>query len=99
MVEIRVDSVRSPRVYGGLTHFFTGDVGLDPARFDQFDGAVTADSFVAFTISTSENPPALFSIAGTLVPDTIRVTRFILGPDTLSDRDREWLLVRKVGGS
>ena len=95
MLEVRVDSVTDARLHGHLVHYFTGDVGVDSSAFPHFDGEIRNDSVVRLVIRSAVSPTAGFHLTGVLHTDTIPLTTFVVGPDTLSGPDRYWILVRR----
>jgi hypothetical protein len=95
MLEVRVDSVTDARLHGHLVHYFAGDVGVDSSAFPHFDGEIRNDSVVRLVIRSAVSPTAGFHLTGVLHTDTIPLTTFVVGPDTLSGPDRYWILVRR----
>jgi hypothetical protein len=89
---LMIDSLRAERLYGRLVHFFSGNVGIDPASFQPFEGSL-ADGAVAITLDHTDPTGPSIEFAGLLSGDTIHLATLAFGPDTLS-RDTEWLLVR-----
>jgi hypothetical protein len=89
---LSIDSLRADRMYGRLVHFFSGNVGIDPASFRPFEGTL-ADGAVAITLEHTDPTGPSIEFAGQLSGDTIHLATLAFGPDTLS-RDTDWLLVR-----
>jgi len=94
-LDLRVDSVAGTNLHGQLVHYFAGDVGVDSATFPHFEGEIQDDSLVHIVIGAAARPNAGFHFAGVLRADTLPLTTFVVGPDTLSGPDRHWRLVRK----
>ncbi|UCF41368.1 MAG: hypothetical protein JSW43_03290 [Gemmatimonadota bacterium] len=89
---LTIDSVRDAQLYGRLVHYVSGNVGIDPARFRPFEGTVSAGA-LAIAIEDADPAGVGLGFAGQVSGDTIHLTTFALGADTLS-RDAIWLLVR-----
>ncbi len=94
-MELRIDSVTGTRVFGALTHYLAGDVGVDPRAFPHFDGRVDERGFITLRIGHQDPAVSGFVLAGPLSGDTIALDVFVVGPDTASGRDRKWRLVRQ----
>ncbi len=95
MLDLRIDSVAGTRLYGQLVHYFAGDVGVDSATFPHFEGEIRNDSLVHIVIRAAARPTSGFHFGGVLGADTIPLTTFVVGPDTVSGHDRHWRLVRE----
>jgi hypothetical protein len=89
---LTIDSVREAQVFGHLVHYFSGNVGIDPARFRPFEGS-RSDDALAIAIEPAEPAGPGIRFAGRVSGDTIHLTTFALGTDTLS-HDTAWMLVR-----
>ena len=94
-LDLRVDSVAGPSLHGQLVHYFAGDVGVDHATFPHFEGEIQNDSLVLIVIRAAARPTSGFHFTGVLGADTMPLTTFVVGPDTVSGPDRHWRLVRK----
>lgn len=86
-----IDSVRAERLYGRLVHYFSGNVGIDPARFRPFEGTLS-DGDLAIAIEPEDPTGPGVGFAGRVSGDTVYLTTFALGPDTLS-QDADWVLI------
>ncbi len=95
LMELRIDSVTGTRVFGALTHYLAGDVGIDPSAFPKFEGRVDEQGFITLRIGHEDPAISGFVLAGRLGGDTVPLDLFVVGPDTASGRDREWRLVRQ----
>ncbi len=93
-LDFHIDSVRSSSVFGRLTRFFAGDVGLDASRFSRFSGTLDQDSLISLTVSTDDDPASTISVSGMVRANSIDVTELLLGRDTLSGTSRVWVLRR-----
>ncbi len=94
-LDLRIDSVTGTQLHGQLVHYFAGDVGVDSATFPHFEGEIHDDSLVHLAIRAAARPSAGFEIAGVVGSDTIALTTFVVGPDTVSGHDSRWRLVRQ----
>ena len=91
---ITVDSASGARYFGRLNNYFSGDVGIDPREFEPFVDSIGSDRTVTFVMPTRDGQLSGIVMEGNLVPDTVRLNKFVLGPDTLSNLTRRWVLVR-----
>ena len=92
---VTVDSASGSRYFGRLSHYFSGNVGMDPRDFKPFTDSISQDGFVVFAMPTSDREMLGIVMEGTVTADTVRLGRFVLGPDTLSAGARRWALVRR----
>ena len=90
-----VDSVDGPTYFGRLSHYFSGNVGGDLTAFKPFVGSMDDDDLVEFRVDQVD--PAMLGIVvvGRLGADTIHTNALIIGPDTVSNGDRSWFLVKR----
>ena len=95
MLDLRIDSVTGTQLHGQLVHYFAGDVGADAATFPRLEGEIRDDSLVHIAIHAAARPNAGFLFTGVVRADTIALTTFVVGPDTVSGHDRRWRLVSK----
>lgn len=79
-----VDSGETEAFYGHVSHFFSGNVGVDPRIFRPFQGTVSEDGRVEIPIepATAEAPP--LRLAGRLRGDTLQLDSFTVGRDTVT---------------
>ncbi len=92
---VTIDSVRDGNLHGRLTHLFAGNVGFDPSAYSPFHGALEDDSIVHVPISRADTDAGRLVLRGHLVRDTIRLTTFVIGPDTLRGGTARWILVKR----
>jgi hypothetical protein len=72
------------------------DSVVESAVMGQLDeGELDNDTAVRFTIYPQDRDQPSFVLAGKPSPDTIALTTFVLGPDTLSGPDQQWWLIRR----
>lgn len=91
---ITVDSTSGRRYFGRLNNYFSGDVGIDPREFEPFADSIGSDRTVTFAMPTKDGQMSGITMEGSLTADTVRLSRFVLGLDTLSDATRHWVLVK-----
>jgi len=92
---ITVDSAAESHYFGRLSHYFAGNVGRDPREFEAFRDSVRTDGVVRLVIPTVDIDMVGIVMEGSVTAaDTIRLTLFVLGPDTLSSGIRRWALVK-----
>jgi hypothetical protein len=91
---VTVDSTSGTRYFGRLSNYFSGDVGIDPREFEPFVDSIGSDRTVTFVMPTMDGQLSGIEMEGSLLPDTVRLNKFVLGPDTLSNLARQWVLVR-----
>lgn len=91
---ITLDSAHADTVYGRVTHFFSGNMGIDPAELAPIRGTRTEDGVVRLPIPWlhRDSPGMLF--VGRLARDTIELDTVRIGPDTV-EHARAWRLVRR----
>jgi hypothetical protein len=94
-LELDIDSVSAGRLFGRLTNYLAGDVGIDPSVFPRFDGALTDDAKITIRIGHADTLISGFVLRGTVGTDTIPMDLFVVGPDTVSGGPRRWALVRR----
>ena len=98
-MELQLDSVRGTQVFGRLTSYVAGNVGIDPTAFPRLDGRMSDGDYVTLEIGHEDPAVSGFVLAGPLSGDTIALDLLVIGPDTTTGRSREWKLVRHPPGS
>ncbi len=93
-ITFTIDSASGSRLYGELSHFFSGNVGTDPREFEPFIGSARAGR-IAFAFARRGRPDAGVSLVGHFARDTIFCDTLVLGPDTLTGRGHRWFLIRE----
>lgn len=94
-LSLAIDSGVANEFHGHITLFFSGDLGIDPSAFAPFRGTVTTDHLVRIPVESSPPGGTKMYLAGRLVGDTIRLTTFTIGRDTVAAEEGHWLLVRQ----
>ena len=92
---VTVDSTSETRYFGRLSNYFAGNVGVDPRQFEAFADSIRPDGTLRFVLQTVDRDMLGIVLDGTHTADTIQLTTFVLGPDTLSSGTWRWLLVRR----
>ena len=98
-LELDIDSVSAGRLFGRLTSYLAGDVGIDPSVFPRFDGTITEGREVTIRIGHVDTAISGFEMRGTAARDTIALDLLVVGPDRVSDGVRRWRLVRVAGAA
>ena len=94
-IVVSVDSVSESRYFGRLAKYLSGNVGQNPNDYEAFEDSITSTQVVTFTIPTVNREMLGILFSGTLTADSILLSTFVLGPDTLNGTGRRWFLVRK----
>jgi len=95
LLELALDSVTATAFRVRVTFLMSGNVGLDPARFETTTGAVARDGTVRFSVKMREQSDSLGQISGILGRDSIRLRAFRwAGADQMGGGVR-WLLIRQ----
>ncbi len=94
-ITVTIDSAKSSNVFGRISHYFSGNVGTDPREYRPFVGVLKARGGVEFTIDKTDPTLPGLSVVGQFAADTLRCQRLLLGPDTLTGGNREWLFVKE----
>ena len=87
-LELQIDSVAGGRLFGRLTSYLAGDVGVEPSVFPRFDGEITSQGTVFIRIGHADRAVSSLAFRGTLLTDTLPLELFVVGPDTVSGGDR-----------
>ncbi len=96
LLELAIDSVTGSVFQVRVAFFMSGNVGIDPARFEARAGTVSPDGVVRFSLKMREQAEPLAEMSGTMGRDTIRLHTFRwAGEDQTAGRTR-WLLVRQA---
>ena len=91
---LRIDSVVSGALSGGLDWYFAGNMGSDASDFPKFSGTTSGDTAFSIAIWPAGMPSAGFQFGGRPTADTLHLDTFVVGPDTLSGGAVAWMLVR-----
>lgn len=93
-VSLAIDSGTADAFHGHISLFFSGNVGIDPAALAPFRGTVTTDGLIRIPVRPARPDGPELYLEGRLARDTIRITRFTIGPDTFTTEAGRLLLVR-----
>lgn len=91
-IELQLDSVRADTVFGALTLMFSGNTGIDPARFRPFRGTVEGDSLLTIPIEPVEPDGPRLKFVGVVQGDRVTLREFRVGPDDFA-AGATWYLV------
>ncbi|MFQ6045838.1 MAG: hypothetical protein ACE5PT_05670 [Gemmatimonadales bacterium] len=94
-LSIAIDSARSDSLWGRMTHYFAGDMGIDVSHLAPFAGTASADGRVEFAVEWIDGRAPGFAFAGKLAEDTITLTSLKIGPDELVTPGAPRYLVRE----
>ncbi len=90
---VTVDSGDAAGFYGRVSHFFSGNMGIDPRIFRPFRGTLIEGLVDLAVEPATEDAPRLH-ILGHLSGDTIRLERFTIGRDTVEAGGERSSLIR-----
>lgn len=93
-IELTVDSANGS-LFGHLSHFFSGNVGIDTKMFAPFTDSLKRGGDMTFDIRrTTDDSPGI-AFRGRVTGDTIALSVFTLGADTMSRNGRRWFLIKR----
>ncbi len=93
-IELTVDSANGS-LFGHLSHFFSGNVGIDTKAFAPFTDSLKRGGDITINILRStDNSPGI-AFRGRVTGDTIALSVFNLGADTMTGANRRWLLIKR----
>jgi hypothetical protein len=90
----RVDSGGADGFYGRVTHFFSGNVGIDPGLFRPFRGTLS-DGVVDLAVEPATSDAPRLHFVGRLSGDTIQLQTFTIGRDTVEASSGRSFLIRR----
>jgi len=90
-----VDSASGSDYFGRLSLYFAGNTGRNADEFEPFAGTMGREGSVEFRVTHGDPSTAGILLAGRLRSDTIYVETLVVGPDSLSSRERDWFLVKR----
>jgi hypothetical protein len=97
LLELTIDSVTATSFRVHVRFLMSGDVGIDPARFETTTGMVARDGSVRFSVKMRAQSDSLGEMAGTVGLDTIRLRAFRWAGENQMAGGARWLLVRERG--
>lgn len=93
-IEVTVDSANGS-LFGHLSHFFSGNVGIDTRMFAPFTDSLKRDGDITIDIlRITDNSPGI-AFRGRVTGDTIALSVFAIGADAMTGHDRRWLLIKR----
>ncbi|MFQ5702442.1 MAG: hypothetical protein ACE5HT_00295 [Gemmatimonadales bacterium] len=93
-IELTVDSV-GDAAFGHLSHFFSGNLGIDPGTFEHFAASLHDDGTIVIDIARIVNDSPGLGFVGSMTTDTITLRSFTIGADTMTGHGRVWFLIKR----
>ncbi len=90
-----IDSTSGSGYFGRLAFYIAGNAGANAGDFKPFADTVGQDGSVQFRAAHGNPSLSGILVVGQLRGDTIHVETLVIGPDTLSRRQRKWFLVKR----
>lgn len=94
LLELVLDSVTATTFRARVTFLMSGNVGIDPNRFESTRGSV-GDGLVRFSVKMREQADSLGHMEGVLGQDTIRLRVFRWAGEDQTAGGARWLLIRQ----
>ncbi len=91
---ITVDSAAGAALWGRLTNYFAGNMGTSPEAYQPFTAAIDEEGEIDVSIPATDPDYLGIVFAGVLVGDSIALDTFVLGPDTMTNGNLRWALVK-----
>jgi hypothetical protein len=85
-LSLTVDSGTAEVFHGRVSHFFSGNVGIDPAAFLPFQGMLFQDGVIDIPVRPASGDASPLHFVGRLSVDTIRIATFTIGQGLRSSR-------------
>jgi hypothetical protein len=95
LLELAVDSVTATTFRVRVAFLMSGDVGIDPARFETTTGTVAGNGSVRLSVKMREQSDSLGQMVGNLGKDTIRLRAFRWAGEDQMAGGMRWVLVRE----
>lgn len=95
LLELALDSVTAKTFRVRVTFLMSGNMGIDPARFEPTTGSVAPDGLLRFSVKMREQSDSLGQMAGVLGQDTIRLRAFRWSGEDQTAGGARWILVRQ----
>ena len=96
LLELTLDSVTATTFRVRVTFLMSGNMGIDPTRFESTTGSLAKDGVVRFGVKMRDQPDSLGQITGLLGQDTIRLRAFRWAGEDQTAGGTRWLLVRQA---
>jgi hypothetical protein len=96
LLEVTLDSVTATTFRARVTFLMSGNVGIDPTRFESTTGSLGRDGLVRFSVKMQEQSDSLGQMTGVLGRDTIRLRAFRWAGEDQAAGGARWLLVRQA---
>jgi len=95
LLELAIDSVTGWTFRVRVAFLMSGNVGIDPTRFETTSGTVSPDGLVRFTVTMRDQTEPVGQLSGTLEQDTIRLHTFRWAGEDQTAGGVRWLLVKQ----
>ncbi len=95
LLELVIDSVTGAAFRVRVAFLMSGDVGIDPTRFESSPGTVDQGGVVSFSVKLGAQAEPVGQLSGTLGQDTIRLNRFRWAGEDQTAGGKRWLLVKQ----
>lgn len=96
LLEMALDSVTAVTFRVRVTFLMSGNVGIDPTRFESTTGSLGKDGSVRFSVKMREQSDSLGQMTGILGRDTIRLRAFRWAGQDQTAGGTRWLLIRQA---
>jgi hypothetical protein len=93
-LEVAFDSSTGSAFRARVVFMMSGDVGLDPTRFEPTRGEIGEEGRLHFTVKLKGRTEPTAEFSGTLAGDTIRLSTYRWGGEDQGAGGTRWLLVR-----
>ncbi len=95
LLELAIDSVTGSTFRVRVAFLMSGNVGIEPTRFEPTSGTVSPDHVVCLSVKMLEQAEPLGELSGTLARDTIRIHTFRWAGEDQTAGGIRWLLVKQ----
>jgi len=95
LLELAFDSVTATSFRARVTFLMSGNVGIDPSRFESTTGSLARDGLLRLGVKMRQQPDSLGQMAGILGQDTIRLRAFRWAGEDQTAGGARWMLIRQ----
>lgn len=95
LLELVIDSVTASTFRVRVAFLMSGDVGIDPTRFESSPGTIDQGGVVSFSVKMVVQAEPVGRLSGTLGQDTIRLNHFRWAGEDQTAGGTRWLLVKQ----
>lgn len=93
-ITLDIDSVASDSVIGRVVFMFSGNVGIDPARFQPLAGRIDADTVIHLVANPVQPDGPRLRFVGRVAQDSIALRELWVGPDDVARGEARWWLIK-----